>query len=150
MNNTAYISVEVSKNTPENRTSPVYVQEKGKLSLNDILSEKPADFNGQIDISWLHNALNLKAAEIKYAPWDAVYMPKGLWISSAYGGNTIIAAAADGKICLSYNYGADWEEKQINNKLTAITYGSGIFILLSNTGKCFKSTDNGNLWEETR
>ena len=60
MNNTAYISVEVSKNTPENRTSPVYVQEKGKLSLNDILSEKPADFNGQIDISWLHNALNLK------------------------------------------------------------------------------------------
>ena len=36
MNNTAYISVEVSKNTPENRTSPVYVQEKGKLSLNDI------------------------------------------------------------------------------------------------------------------
>ena len=62
MNNTAYISVEVSKNTPENRTSPVYVQEKGKLSLNDILSEKPADFNGQIDISWLHNALNLKAA----------------------------------------------------------------------------------------
>ncbi len=149
MNNTAYISVEVSKNTPENRTSPVYVQEKGKLSLNDILSEKPADFNGQIDISWLHNALNLKASEIKYAPWDAVYMPKGLWISSAYGGNTIIAAAADGKICLSYNYGADWEEKQINNNLTAITYGSGIFILLSNTGKCFKSTDNGNLWEES-
>ena len=42
-----------------------------------------------------------------------------------------------------------WEEKQINNKLTAITYGSGIFILLSNTGKCFKSTDNGNLWEES-
>lgn len=46
MNNTSYISVEVSKNQPVNRTSPVYVQEKGRLSLNDIISEKPADFNG--------------------------------------------------------------------------------------------------------
>lgn len=149
MNNTAYISVEVSKNTPENRTSPVYVQEKGRLSLNDIMSEKPADFNGQIDISWLTDALNQKAVEIKYAPWDAFYMPNGLWVSSAYGSSTIIAVSADGKICLSNDYGANWKEKQINDNLTAISYGNGIFILLSNNGKCFKSTDKGETWEES-
>ncbi len=95
MSNTSYISVEVSKNTSENRTCPVYVQEKGRLSLDDILSKKPADFNGQIDISWLNEALNQKACEIKYAPWDALYMPKGLWVSSAYGSNTIIAGKED-------------------------------------------------------
>ena len=149
MNNTSYISVEVSKNQPVNRTSPVYVQEKGSLSLNDIISEKPADFNGQIDISWLTNALNQKASEIKYAPWDALYMPQGLWVSSAYGNNTIIAVSADGKICLSYDYGSNWEEKQINDNLTAAAYGNEIFILLSNTGKTFKSTDNGASWEES-
>lgn len=149
MNNTSYISVEVSKNQPVNRTSPVYVQEKGSLSLNDIISEKPADFNGQIDISWLTNALNQKASEIKYAPWDALYMPQGLWVSSAYGNNTIIAVSADGKICLSYDYGSNWEERQINDNLTAAAYGNEIFILLSNSGKCFKSTDNGASWEES-
>lgn len=149
MNNTSYISVEVSKNQPVNRTSPLYVQEKGSLSLNDIMSEKPADFKGQIDISWLTDALNQKACEIKYAPWDALYMPQGLWVSSAYGSNTIIAVSADGKICISYDYGANWEEKQINNNLTAAVYGNGIFILLSNTGKCFKSTDKGASWEES-
>lgn len=149
MNNTSYISVEISKNQPVKRTSPVYVQEKGKLSLQDIISEKPADFNGQIDISWLTNALNQKACEIKYAPWDALYMPKGLWVSSAYGNNTIMAVSADGKICLSYDYGSNWEERQINDNLTAAAYGNGIFIMLSNSGKCFKSTDNGASWEES-
>ena len=127
MDNTAYISIEVSKNTPENRTSPVYVQEKGRLSLNDIMSEKPADFHGQIDISWLSDALNKKAAEIKYAPWDALYMTQGLWVSSAYGSSTIIAVSADGKICLSSNYGTSWEEKQINDNFTAISYGNGFY-----------------------
>ena len=149
MDNTAYISIEVSKNTPENRTSPVYVQEKGRLSLNDIMSEKPADFHGQIDISWLSDALNKKAAEIKYAPWDALYMTQGLWVSSAYGSSTIIAVSADGKICLSSNYGTSWEEKQINDNFTAISYGNGVFIILSNNGKCFKSTDKGASWEES-
>lgn len=149
MNNTSYISVEVSKNTENIRTSPVYVQEKGRLSLNDIMAEKPADFNGQIDISWLTDALNQKACEIKYAPWDALYMPQGLWVSSAYGSNTIIAVSADGKICLSHDYGTNWEEKQINDNLTAASYGNGVFILLSNTGKCFKSTDKGISWEES-
>lgn len=149
MNNTSYISVEVFKNKPVNRTSPVYVQEKGSLSLNDIMLEKPADFNGQIDISWLTDALNQKASEIKYAPWDALYMPKGLWVSSAYGNNTIITVSADGKICISYDYGANWEEKQINDNLTAASYGNGIFILLSNTGKCFKSIDKGASWDES-
>lgn len=149
MSNTAYISVEVSKNTSENRTCPVYVQEKGRLSLDDILSKKPADFNGQIDISWLNEALNQKACEIKYAPWDALYMPKGLWVSSAYGSNTIIAVSADGKICLSYDYGTNWQEKKINDNLTAASYGNGVFILISNTGKCFKSTDKGVSWEES-
>lgn len=149
MDNTAYISVEVSKNQPVNRTSPVYVQEKGSLSLNDIMNEKPADFNGQIDISWLTDALNQKASEIKYAPWDALYMPHGLWVSSAYGSNTIITASADGKICISYDYGANWEEKQVNDNLTAAAYGNGIFILLSNTGKCFKSADKGASWVES-
>lgn len=150
MNNTSYISVEVSKNTENIRTSPVYVQEKGRLSLNDIMAEKPADFNGQIDISWLTNALNQKAGEIKYAPWDALYMPQGLWISSAYGSNTIITVSADGKICLSYDYGTNWEEKKINDNLTAAAYGSGTFILLSNSGKCFKSINNGAEWEESK
>lgn len=150
MNNTSYISVEVSKKTENIRTSPVYVQEKGMLSLNDIMSEKPADFNGQINISWLTDALNQKASEIKYAPWDALYMPHGLWIASAYGSNTIIAAAADGKICLSYDYGSNWEEKQISDNLTAAAYGGKTFILLANTGKCFKSINNGAEWEESK
>ena len=119
MSNTSYISVEVSKNTENIRTSPVYVQEKGRLSLNDIMAEKPADFNGQIDISWLTDALNQKACEIKYAPWDALYMPAGLWVSSAYGNNTIVAAAASGKICISFDYGAVWQEKQISDNLCA-------------------------------
>lgn len=149
MDNTSYISVEISKNTPENRTSPVYVQEKGKLSLNDILSEKPADFNKQIDISWISDALNKKASEIKYAPWDALYMPKGLWTASAYGSGTIIAASADGKICISNNYGSEWEEKIINDNLTAAAYGNGFFILLSNTGKYFISDNNFQTWQES-
>ncbi|HIZ88451.1 MAG TPA: hypothetical protein H9804_00770 [Candidatus Mucispirillum faecigallinarum] len=149
MDNTSPVSIEVSADEPQGRTSPVYVQEKGKLALNDILSEKPADFNGQIDISWLQNALNQKAAEIKYAPWDALYMPAGLWAASAYGNNTIIAAAADGKICISSDYGAVWHEKQISDNLCAAAFGNGTFILMNNSGKCFVSSDNGLSWQES-
>lgn len=149
MNNTSPVSIEISANEPQGRTSPVYVQEKGKLSLNDIMSEKPADFNGQIDISWLQNALNQKACEIKYAPWDAIYMPAGLWVSSAYGNNTIIAAAADGKICISSDYGASWQEKQISDNLCAAAFGNGYFLLFNNSGKCFISSDNGLSWQES-
>lgn len=149
MDNTSPVSIEISNNEPNGRTSPIYVQEKGKLSLNDILSEKPADFNGQIDISWLQQALDQKAAEIKYAPWDAIYMPADLWVASAYGNNTIIAAAASGKICISSDYGAVWHEKQISDNLCAAAFGSGNFILYNNSGKCFISADNGLSWQES-
>ncbi len=148
MNRTSPLQVEVSQNIPNNRTSPLYIQEKGKLSLNDILSEKPADFNGQIDISWLNDALNKKACEIKYAPWNALYMPKGVWVSSAYGSNTIIVISADGSVCISSDFGANWQEKQLNHHLTSIVYGNGIFIITSNDGKCFKSYNKGLSWVE--
>lgn len=149
MDNTSPVSIEISASEPQGRTSPLYVQEKGRLSLNDIMSEKPADFNGQIDISWLQNALNQKACEIKYAPWDALYMPAGLWVSSAYGNNTIITAAANGKICISSDYGATWQEKQISDNLCAAAFGNNTFILLNNSGKCFISSDNGLSWQES-
>lgn len=147
MNSTASVFTETSKNTADKRTSPVYVQEKGKLSLNDIISPKPADFNGQIDISWLASALNQKACEIKYAPWDALHIPKGLWVSSAYGDNTIIAASADGKICVSHDNGASWHETKISPSLKMITYGKGLFLLIAGNRKCFISADGG-IWNE--
>lgn len=68
MDSTAYVNVTVSNKQAENRTSPVYVAELGKLSLQDILEKKPDDFNKQIDISWISDALNKKSMEVKYAP----------------------------------------------------------------------------------
>ena len=73
MDSTAYVNVTVSNKQAENRTSPVYVAELGKLSLQDILEKKPDDFNKQIDISWISDALNKKAMEVKYAPWESLY-----------------------------------------------------------------------------
>lgn len=58
MDNTSPIYINSKNNSAEERTAPIYVQEKGKLSLNDILHEKPSDFSDEIDISWLNNALN--------------------------------------------------------------------------------------------
>lgn len=39
MDSTAYVNVTVSNKQAENRTSPVYVAELGKLSLQDILEK---------------------------------------------------------------------------------------------------------------
>lgn len=148
MDNTSFLNVTVSEKKAENRTSPVYVAELGKLSLQDILEKKPDDFNKQIDISWISDALNKKAMEVKYAPWDALYMPYGLWCASAYGDSTIIAAASDGNIALTQDFCKTFQEKIICDKITDITYGENIFAISSFNGKVYISEDNGISWQE--
>lgn len=149
MANTSPIQVEVANSLASNRTSPLYIQEKNKLSLQDILKEKPSDFNGQIDISWLHNALNQKAIEMKYSPWDAVNMPSGLWVASSYGNRTIIVISSDGKICTSSDFGASWKKSKLTYNLAGIVYGNGYFIAVTRNGKCFKTINNGSIWQES-
>ena len=122
MVNTSFLNVTVSEKKAENRTSPLYVAELGKLSLQDILDKRPDDFHKQIDISWISDALNKKAMEVKYAPWDALYMPYGLWCASAYGDNTIIAAASDGRIALTQDFCKTFQEKIICRETNIIIY----------------------------
>ena len=148
MDNTSFLNITISQEKAENRTSPVYVAELGKLSLQDILEKKPDDFNKQIDISWISDALNKKAMEVKYAPWDALYMPYGLWCASAYGDSTIIAAASDGNIALTQDFCKTFQEKIICDKITDITYGENIFAISSFNGKVYISEDNGISWQE--
>ncbi len=147
MNNTSPLYVNTSK-TKEERTSPIYVQEKGKLALNDILNEKPSDFNGQVDISWLQDALNKKAVELKYAPWDAIAMPDGLWVSSAFGNNTIVVCSADGYAAYSSDYGLSWKKVKICDNINAVAFGQGIFIACGNKGALYISEDKGKSWQK--
>lgn len=148
MDNTSFLNITISQEKAENRTSPVYVAELGKLSLQDILDKRPDDFHKQIDISWISDALNKKAMEVKYAPWDALYMPYGLWCASAYGDNTIIAAASDGHIALTQDFCKTFQEKIVCDKITDITYGENIFAISSFNGKIYISEDNGLSWQE--
>ena len=39
MDNTSFLNITISQEKAENRTSPVYVAELGKLSLQDILEK---------------------------------------------------------------------------------------------------------------
>lgn len=148
MDNTSFLNVTVSEKRAENRTSPLYVAELGKLSLQDILDKRPDDFHKQIDISWISDALNKKAMEVKYAPWDALYMPYGLWCASAYRDNTIIAAASDGRIALTQDFCKTFQEKIICDKITGAAYGDNIFAISSFNGKVYISEDNGLSWQE--
>ena len=148
MDNTSFLNVTVSEKKAENRTSPLYVAELGKLSLQDILDKRPDDFHKQIDISWISDALNKKAMEVKYAPWDALYMPYGLWCASAYGDNTIIAAASDGRIALTQDFCKTFQEKIICDKITGAAYGDNIFAISSFNGKIYISEDKGLSWQE--
>lgn len=148
MDNTSLINITVSNKTAENRTSPVYVAELGKLSLQDILNKKPDDFNKQIDISWVSNALNQKAWEVKYAPWDAVPMPYGLWCDSAYGNNTIIAVSSDGNTAVSLDFCKSFKEHKVCDKITGVAFGDNIFALSSSNGKIYISEDNGESYKE--
>lgn len=147
MDNTSPIYINSKNNSAEERTSPIYVQEKGKLSLNDILHEKPSDFSDEIDISWLNNALNQKAAELKYAPWDAIAVPEGLWTTSAYGNNHIIACAIDGNIIISNDYSKTYSKQKIGDSINAIAYGDNAFIACGNNGSIFITHNNGSSWE---
>ena len=148
MDSTAYVNVTVSNKQAENRTSPVYVAELGKLSLHDILEKKPDDFNKQIDISWISDALNKKAMEVKYAPWDALPMPYGLWCASAYGNNTIIAATSDGNTAYSSDFCKSFKEYKICDSITGITFGDNIFAISSSAGKIYISEDMGQSYKE--
>ena len=49
MDSTAYVNVTVSNKQAENRTSPVYVAELGKLSLQDILEKKPDNMSKDVE-----------------------------------------------------------------------------------------------------
>ena len=148
MDSTAYVNVTVSNKQAENRTSPVYVAELGKLSLQDILEKKPDDFNKQIDISWISDALNKKAMEVKYAPWDAVPMIYGLWCASAYGNNTIIAATSDGNTAYSSDFCKSFKEYKVCDNITGITFGDNIFAISSYAGKIYISEDMGQSYKE--
>ena len=130
MDNTSFLNITISQEKAENRTSPLYVAELGKLSLQDILEKKPDDFNKQIDISWISDALNKKAMEVKYAPWDALYMPYGLWCASAYGNNTIIAATSDGNTAYSSDFCKSFKEYKVCDNITGITFGDNIFAVI--------------------
>lgn len=148
MDKTSYVNITISEEQPEKRTSPVYVAELGKLSLQDILDKKPDDFNKQIDISWITDALNKKAYEVKYAPWDAVPMPYGLWCGSAYGNNTVIAVSSDGNTAVSLDFCKSFKEHKVCDKITGIAFGENIFAISSFNGKIYISEDNGESYQE--
>lgn len=148
MDSTSFVNVTISKKGAENRTSPVYVSEAGTLSLQDILSEKPSDFHKQIDISWISDALNKKAMEVKYAPWDALPMPHGLWCFSAYGNNTIIAVENSGNIAVSYDFCKSFTKKNVCDNISGIAFGDDLFAVISSNGKIYISSDNGAVFTE--
>lgn len=150
MSETSFINIVNSNNDSEGRTSPIYVADKSRLSLEDILNEKPVDKDGQIHISWFDDTLNKKLLELKYSPWDAFSMPAGIWSSSAYGGNSVVVMGTDGRALIYDTLNGSWQERAVISNITCTAYGKSgdmeRFIALSSDGKGIYSDDLGLSW----
>ena len=162
---TAYISTIENEKKAENRTSPLYVMSDGQLSLNDVINPKPLDYDKQIHISWIDEALDQKAFETKYSAWDMIECPSYPISCSCFGNNLGIAASSNGKLLLTSNHGNSFIEKDILENVSSCVFLSYIenivldtdeieskitnkFILFSNGGHAVVTTDNFNTMQD--
>ena len=162
---TAYISTVENEKKAENRTSPLHVISDGQLSLNDVINPKPLDYDKQIHISWIDEALDQKAFETKYSAWDMIECPSYPISCSCFGNNLGIAASSNGKLLLTSNHGNSFIEKDILENVSSCVFLSYIenivldtgeieskiinkFILFSNGGQAVVTTDNFNTMQD--
>ena len=162
---TAYISTIENEKKAENRTSPLHVISDGQLSLNDVINPKPLDYDKQIHISWIDDALDQKAFETKYSAWDMIECPSYPISCSCFGNNLGIAASSNGKLLLTNNHGNSFIEKDILENVSSCVFLSYIenivldtdeieskitnkFILFSNGGRAVVTTDNFNTMQD--
>lgn len=151
MNETSFINIINSNKDLEGRTSPIYVADRSRLSLDDILHEKPYNKDSQIHISWFEDSLNKKLLESKYSAWDAFSMPEGVWSSSVYGGSKVIVAGINGKLAVYDTLSGEWHEVAVIDNITCVSYGKNKdverFIALSSNGAGIYSDDLGLSWQ---
>lgn len=152
MKETSFINIVNSNKDAEGRTSPIFVADKSRLSLDDILHEKPLNQGSQIHISWFEESLDKKLLESKYSAWDAFSMPSGVWSASVYGGNKAAVTGIDGRIAVYDVISGKWQECAVIENLTCIAYGSdkniNRFIALSSDGRGIYSDDYALSWHE--
>lgn len=156
---TAPIATVESEKKAENRTSPVYFISDGQLGLDDVTKPRPDDYDKQIDISWIENALEQKSFEEKYSAWDLIESPAYNISCSCFGNGIGVAVGPAGKLLITSNHGNSFEEKDIIANITCITFLNYIetkelddgrvietninkFMLFSSDGKCIYTTDN--------
>ena len=156
---TSPIATVESEKKAENRTSPVYFVSDGQLALEDVTKPRPDDYDKQIDISWIENALEQKSFEEKYSAWDLIESPAYNISCSCFGNGISVAASPSGKLLITSNHGNSFEEKDIISNITCITFLNYIeskvlddgriietninkFMLFSSDGKCIYTTDN--------
>ena len=156
---TSPIATVESEKKAENRTSPVYFISDGQLGLDDVTKPKPDDYDKQIDISWIENALEQKSFEEKYSAWDLIESPAYNISCSCFGNGIGVAVSSTGKLLISSDHFNTYEEKDIIANITCITFLNYIetkelddgrvietninkFMLFSSDGKCIYTTDN--------
>ena len=156
---TSPIATVESERKAENRTSPVYFVSDGQLALEDVTKPRPDDYDKQIDITWIENALEQKSFEEKYSAWDLIESPAYNISCSCFGNGIGVAVSPAGKLLITSNHGNSFEEKDIISNITCITFLNYIeskvlddgriietninkFMLFSSDGKCIYTTDN--------
>ena len=156
---TSPIATVESEKKAENRTSPVYFISDGQLGLDDVTKPRPDDYDKQIDISWIENALEQKSFEEKYSSWDLIESPAYNISCSCFGNGIGVAVSSTGKLLISSDHFNTYEEKDIIANITCITFLNYIetkelddgrvietninkFMLFSSDGKCIYTTDN--------
>jgi len=74
------------------------------------------------------------------------------WISLAYGGNRFVAVSSDGAVSPAYtvNKGANWYSTSVagwlNQTVTKVRYGQGIFLATNSTSNNMVSSEDGINW----
>ncbi len=167
---TSLIATIENEKKAENRTAPVYAITDGQLSLNDVLNPKPNNFDKQIDISWIDEALDKKAFETKYSAWDLIECPYIMPVCSCYGNGIGVVFGGAPYFIITKNHGNSWEEiphnLSLNNAvITAVSYLEYIketvmsdgevvkteikkFVMVTDDGRCFITIDNFKTIEE--